>query len=108
MDQDILIKSLIVLSEAAILVLGGLVARYLKVKTDSDNQARYYDTVKNIVMGIEQVYGSGNGPDKKAEAIQMCKVIVKNKLTTEQINTLIESAVFEINTAMKDASKSNQ
>lgn len=101
MDQGILYYVLLVVIQAAIIVLGGFAVNYLKSKVGTENLNRYYNIVKMVVMGVEQSFGSGNGADKKAEAIQLIKKITGNKLSDVQISTLIETAVFEMNNLLK-------
>lgn len=76
---------------------------FLKTKTTTENLQRYYDLIKKIVQAVEQVYGSGTGSQKKAEAIKIIQKMLGNKLTTDEIDKLIESAVFEMNQVLKSS-----
>jgi LL-H family phage holin len=89
-----------------LLVFVGLtyLINFLKTKTTTtENLQRYYDLIKKIVQAVEQVYGSGTGTQKKAEAVKTIQKIVGNKLTMEEIDNLIESAVFEMNQVLKSS-----
>jgi len=99
--QDLLVQLLIVIVQIAIVTIGGYIINFLKARIGNENFNKYYSLIKNIVMGVEQSLGPGNGPDKKAEVIQLIKKMTDNKLSDEQINSLIESAVFEMNLLLK-------
>ncbi|MDI6617739.1 MAG: phage holin [Clostridiales bacterium] len=103
MDQQLLLQVLLIVVQLAIIAIGGYVISYLKSKIGTENLARYYTIISNIVRGVEQTFGGGNGSDKKAEAVQLIKKALGNKLTDEQINLLIESAVFEMNNLLKSS-----
>ena len=102
MNQDLLTQILTVVIQVAIVAIGGYFINFLRAKVGTENLNKYYSIIKMIVMGVEQTFGSGNGADKKAEAIQTIKKIIGNKLSDQQINTLIESAVFEMNNLLKN------
>lgn len=99
--KDLIITFLTAGIQLLIFISLGYVINYLKTKTTTENLQRYYDLIKKVVQAVEQVYGSGNGSQKKAEAIKIIQKIIGNKLTADEIDKLIESAVFEINEVLK-------
>lgn len=75
---------------------GGYIIKYLRDKIGSDKLNYYYNIIKTIVMSIEQTQGNLSGEEKKKLAIQQIKKLFGDKLSEEEINRLIESAVYEI------------
>lgn len=108
MNQSLLFELLLIIVQVAIVVVGGYVVSYLKAKVGTENFNKYYGMIKSIVMGIEQTFGAGNGADKKTEAVQLIEKIAGNKLSEDQINTLIESAVFEMNLVIKNGGETTK
>ena len=97
MNHELLLQVFQVIVQVVIIALGGYLINFLKSKVGAENLNKYYSIIKMVVMGVEQAFGPGNGVDKKVETLQIIKKLIKNKLCEEQINSLIESAVFEMN-----------
>ena len=74
---------------------------YLNTKIGMEKIKRYYEIAKTFVQAVEQQVGPGKGPDKKAEVFNLLKKVIGNKLTDEEIDKLIEAAVFEMNYILK-------
>lgn len=75
---------------------GGFVINYIKNKVGNEKLQQYYFLIKTVVMSIEQVYGDLDGEDKKALAIAKIKELVNGALTDDEIDRLIEAAVYEV------------
>lgn len=99
--QDTVVQILIIIIQVVVTILGGLLMNYLRTKIGSEKMSQYAEIAKTIVKATEQTLGSGNGADKKAESMQLVKQLTKNKLSEEQIDRLIEAAVYDMNTLLK-------
>ena len=75
---------------------GGYIVKYLSGKIGNDKLNYYYTIIKTIVMSIEQTQGSLSGIEKKQIAIEQIKKLLGDKVTEEEIDRLIEAAVYEI------------
>jgi len=86
----------------AVAVITGLVIPYVRSKTTSTQQAEIVAWVKIAVTAAEQIYtGTGLGEKKKAYVENWLK---EHGVTvdSEKLNALIESAVLEMNAALKN------
>ena len=77
---------------------------YLRSITDNARFAQLADVVETAVFAVEQVRGRGHGLEKKAEVVSvvaqwLSKCNRNLKVTPEQLDQLIESAVYGINQA---------
>ena len=79
-----------------ITVGGGFLVTYLNQKIESQKLQDYYNIAKQIIMAIEQLNPELAGVDKKDLALSKLLELTNNKITSEQANTLIESAVYEV------------
>ncbi|MGL5348414.1 MAG: phage holin, LLH family [Peptostreptococcaceae bacterium] len=75
---------------------GGYLIKLLKQDIDVSKFSNYYTIAKQVVMSIEQLYPELDGQSKKQYAVELLLKLTNNKLTSDQANTLIESAVYEI------------
>jgi len=89
---------------AVITLIFGLLVKYvipnLKAKTTSDQMAMIRAAVKTVVYGVEQVYKSKPGREKKQlvlEELAKQGYIVDANNVEESISYLIEEAVKELN-----------
>lgn len=101
MLENLLYQVLLVVIQVVIVAVGGFLVNYLRAKVGTEKLSKYYDMVKKIVMAVEQSLGPGNGADKKEEAVQLVKNVMGNRMTETQIETFIETAVFEMNMLLK-------
>lgn len=99
--KDLIMQILTAGIQIIILVGLGYAINYLKTKTSIENLQKYYTLIKAFVQAAEQTLGSGTGAQKKAQVIAMVQKIIGNKLSADEIDKLIESAVFEMNTVLK-------
>ena len=78
-------------------VITSIIIPYIKKKTSVEQQKEIVSWVKIAVMAAEQIYvGTGRGPEKKLYVIEW---LADRNITvdTNEIDALIESAVFELN-----------
>ena len=77
-------------------ISAGFLVNYLNQKLGNQKLQYYYDLSKQIVMSIEQLNPQLAGADKKELAMSKLLELTNNNITSEQANTLIESAVYEV------------
>ncbi len=99
--QELITEFLTIIVQIIIAVVGGFVMNYLRTKIGSEKMKQYYELAKTVVTATEQTFGGGNGSDKKDESRQILKHLTNNKLSDDQIDRLIESSVYEMNTLLK-------
>ena len=80
-------------------VITGIIIPYIKKKTTTEQQRQIVAWVKIAVTAAEQIYvGTGRGPEKKLYVIEW--LADRNiAVDMDQIDALIESAVYELNSA---------
>lgn len=100
--RELIIQILFYAIQLVVLVVLGYVIQFLQTKLGNEKFKKAYNLVKNVVLAIEQTLGSGNGADKKAEAVAIIKKMIGNKLSDDEINILIEAAVKEMNMVLKE------
>jgi LL-H family phage holin len=98
--KDLIMTILTAGIQLTILVGLGSLIDYLLTKTSAENLSKIYNLIRIFVQSAEQIYGEGEGVIKKKAVLDMISKTIKNKLSTEEIDKLIESAVFEINTVL--------
>lgn len=74
---------------------------FLKKKISIATLQNCYTLIEYFVKGVEQIFGAGNGDKKKEVVLEIAQKIMGNVLTTEEIDKLIESAVYEMNLVLK-------
>ena len=104
MTRDLIMQVLTGLIQLAILGGLGYLMRFLAAKVGETNLKKYYDIAKIAVNAIEQTMGGQSGANKKQEVIAYIQKIIGNRLSAEEIDKLIEAAVFEMKLVMKDYS----
>lgn len=80
-------------------VITSIVIPYIKKRTTTEQQKELVAWVKIAVTAAEQIYvGTGRGPEKKMYVVEW---LADRNITvdTNQIDALIESAVYELNNA---------
>ena len=80
-------------------VITSIIIPYIKKKTTTEQQKQIVAWVKIAVTAAEQIYvGTGRGPEKKLYVIEW--LADRNiAVDMDQIDALIESAVYELNSA---------
>ncbi|ABY92081.1 hypothetical protein JCM16816_21740 [Thermoanaerobacter brockii subsp. lactiethylicus] len=99
--RDLIMTILTAGVQLGIMVVLGYLIDYLNTKIGMEKMKRYYEIAKTFVQAVEQQIGPGKGPDKKTEVFNLLKKVIGNKLTDEEIDKLIEAAVFEMNYILK-------
>lgn len=92
---------------SVITIVGTFLIDYLNKKIKSESLKDYYMYAKQIVMSIEQLNPELIGGDKKELAISKLLELTNNKINSEQANTLIESAVYEVKKLLKNTNLNN-
>ena len=94
--------------QCVVLVLSVIVSRYLiplvKTKLMKYQHEEIYNIALEGVRCVEQVIGGGKGKEKKEKVIKYVLSYAHNRginITSEQIDLLIESAVFAMNGGKK-------
>ncbi|MGL6106088.1 phage holin [Romboutsia sp.] len=100
MDNNIF-NLLLVIITLTITTVGSFLINLIKQKIGSDKTKTYYELAKQVVMSIEQFNPLLSGVDKKALAISKLVELTNNKITAQQADILIESAVYEIKKIFK-------
>lgn len=83
--------------QLVILITFAYAISFLKSRLGEQKTKEYYLFAKQIVSAAEQIFGDGKGKDKKVYAKHFLKEKIGHKLTDDEIEQLIESAVFEMN-----------
>lgn len=99
--RDIILELL----KLTIMVVAMLVTRYLvpwlKAKTETETMGVIVDWAMQAVLAAEQCHQAESGPERKAIVTRFIKQILEQKnlaLSDEEIDTLIEAAVKQMNT----------
>lgn len=77
--------------------IGQKISVFLTTKIGETNFNKALRYAKTIVCSIEQTMGSGNGAAKKKAVVDLLAQKLNKYLTADEINHLVEAAVFEIN-----------
>lgn len=92
------------IAKLVVMILAALVTRYLipwlKARTENDTMSAIIDWTAQAVLAAEQVQGAGNGEHKKYLVREFVQKILAEKgveLTDEEIDTIIEAAVKQMN-----------
>lgn len=97
MIEELINSALKIAIETLVLLSLGFAIHYLQTRMGIDNFNRYIELSRIFVHSVEQEIGSGKGPDKKAEVVQLLKNACKRKLSDEMIDKMIEASVFNMN-----------
>jgi len=100
--KDLIITILTAGIQLIILIGLGYAIDYLKTKISAERLKKYYDLITKFVHAVEQTLGPNTGAQKKAEVVSLIQKEIGNKLTAEEIDKLIEAAVFEMNLVLKE------
>lgn len=85
---------------------GGYLIKYLSGKIGSEKMQKYYTLIKTVVMSIEQTQSTLTGEQKKALAVSKIKELTNNLLSEEEIDRLVEAAVYEVKKLLSNNSLS--
>ena len=97
---DIIIK--IAVSTATALITAFVIPALVKLSSKIED-SRIFNFIKRAVNAAEQLYGPKSGVIKKQYVTDIVKKAFGKLLTDEQIDALIESAVYHISQEIKNA-----
>ena len=113
--RELLIQGLSIIIQIAAIVLLPIIIKMFKtymnnleVQMGKTNYEKYVSIVKNIVYAVEQLYPELLGKDKYKYAVYTINEKLGNTLTEQEMNTLIEAAVAQINLMSKGTIKKSQ
>lgn len=98
--HDIIIEITTGLVKLGILALIPYVFNFLKAHTTNQKYQFYLQQAQTIVTSIEQVMASSSGSAKKAVVSSLLSSKLKGALSAAEIDHLIESAVYAMNTSI--------
>lgn len=100
----------VLLTIVALVVSAGAtyLMKYLNAKVGNEDLQKYFGWIKIAVQGIEQIMGPGGGLSKKEAAIKYIAEKFGSKISPEDLNKLIEAAVFEMNLVLKENGLENK
>lgn len=101
MVKELIMEMLLIMIQLLIIGIGGLVINWLKEKIGETNYKKAYTVAATTVQAVEQEFGALLGEERKRKAITMIRQRLGDKLSEEEITTLIEAAVFEMNLILK-------
>lgn len=99
--REMIMELLLVIIQVIVVAVGGYFLSWIKEKIGETNYNKTYTVVKKIVQAVEQEFGALLGEERKCKAITMIRQRLGDKLSEEEITTLIEAAVFEMNLILK-------
>lgn len=98
--RDIVLELL----KLTIMIVAMLITRYvvpwLKAKTETETMAAVIDWTAQAVLAAEQCHQAESGPERKLIVTEFIKRVLRQKnisLTDEEIDTMIEAAVKQMN-----------
>lgn len=103
--KDLIMQGLTALVQIIVLIVAGYVLKFLAAKVGAVNLGKYKEFAKIAVTAVEQVLGAGTGEMKKRAAEEFLSNKLGGALSVNDIDKLIEAAVFEMNIAYKEATK---
>lgn len=98
--REITLEALKLLIMVTVLVLTRFVVPWLKAKTENETMQAVLDWTVQAVMAAEQAHQAQTGAERKYIVTEFIKSILIQKnisLSDEELNTLIEAAVMQMN-----------
>ena len=98
--REITLEALKLLIMVTVLVLTRFVVPWLKAKTENETMQAVLDWTVQAVMAAEQAHQAQTGAERKYIVTEFIKQILIQKnisLSDEELNTLIEAAVMQMN-----------
>ncbi|MDP4093286.1 MAG: phage holin [Bacillota bacterium] len=99
--KDIINQVLIYLIQLGIVTGLGTLINFLRAKIGNEKFSTYLEYAKVAVSAAEQIFQNGSGQSKKAEVERFLSQKLSKRLTPEELDKLIEAAVFEMNMIAK-------
>ncbi len=100
--KELIMQGLTVLVQIVVLYVLGVIIAYAQKKLGAEKTQKYYDVIKKAVQAAEQAYGAGQGAEKKAWVLEYLSKALGKKLSVDDLNMLLESAVHEMNLVLKN------
>lgn len=98
--REITLEALKLLIMVTVLVLTRFVVPWLKAKTSNETMQAVLDWTVQAVLAAEQAHQAQTGAERKYIVTEFIKSILIQKnisLSDEELNTLIEAAVMQMN-----------
>lgn len=98
--REITLEALKLLIMVTVLVLTRFVVPWLKAKTQNETMQAVLDWTMQAVLAAEQAHQAQTGAERKYIVTEFIKRILIQKnisLSDEELNTLIEAAVLQMN-----------
>lgn len=98
--REITLEALKLLIMVTVLVLTRFVVPWLKAKTENETMQAVLDWTVQAVLAAEQAHQAQTGAERKYIVTEFIKNILIQKnisLSDEELNTLIEAAVMQMN-----------
>ena len=98
--REITLEALKLLIMITVLVLTRFVVPWLKAKTENETMQAVLDWTVQAVLAAEQAHQAQTGAERKYIVTEFIKNILIQKnisLSDEELNTLIEAAVMQMN-----------
>lgn len=98
--REITLEALKLLIMVTVLVLTRFVVPWLKAKTENETMQAVLDWTVQAVLAAEQAHQAQTGAERKYIVTEFIKSILIQKninLSDEELNTLIEAAVMQMN-----------
>lgn len=98
--REITLEALKLLIMVTVLVLTRFVVPWLKAKTSNETMQAVLDWTMQAVLAAEQAHQAQTGAERKYIVTEFIKRILIQKnisLSDEELNTLIEAAVMQMN-----------
>lgn len=98
--REITLEALKLLIMVTVLVLTRFVVPWLKTKTENETMQAVLDWTVQAVLAAEQAHQAQTGAERKYIVTEFIKSILIQKnisLSDEELNTLIEAAVMQMN-----------
>lgn len=98
--REITLEALKLLIMVTVLVLTRFVVPWLKAKTQNETMQAVLDWTMQAVLAAEQAHQAQTGAERKYIVTEFIKQILIQKnisLSDEELNTLIEAAVMQMN-----------
>ena len=98
--REITLEALKLLIMVTVLVLTRFVVPWLKAKTENETMQAVLDWTVQAVLAAEQAHQAQTGAERKYIVTEFIKQILIQKnisLSDEELNTLIEAAVMQMN-----------
>ena len=98
--REITLEALKLLIMVTVLVLTRFVVPWLKAKTENETMQAVLDWTVQAVLAAEQTHQAQTGAERKYIVTEFIKNILIQKnisLSDEELNTLIEAAVMQMN-----------